>query len=96
MNTGGNLNQRRQRSGRPCSTCAYGQLDVGKLTALRLELGPGGGASLQVGDVAALSLRVRSLREGRLALVLGLGCTGNAERQRQSGQGDVSEERSHA
>ena len=79
----------RARSSRGCSTCALGRLDVGELDALGLDRGPVE-AALPVGDVA--SLRVRALHE----LALGCGCTGDAERQRQNGQGDDLEGRSHA
>ena len=80
----------RARSSRGCSTCALGRLDVGELDALGLDRGPVETGALPVGDVA--SLRVRALRE----LAVRCGCAGNAERQRQSGQGDDLEERSHA
>lgn len=96
MNAGGGVNQRRQCSGRPCSTYAPSCLDVGEPNAHGLELVEVDTASLQAGEVTALSLRVRALHERRLALVLGLGYTSDAERQRQSGQDDVPEESSHA
>jgi hypothetical protein len=64
-----------------------------ELNALGLDRGSVE-ASLMVGDVA--SLRVQALHESWLALAVGCGCASDAERQGQSGQGDHSEERSHA
>jgi hypothetical protein len=75
-----------------CSTCALGRLDVSELDALGLHGRPVE-VALKVGDVA--SLRVCSLHERRLTLAIRSRCASYAERQRQSYQGDFSEERSH-
>lgn len=75
------------------STCALGRLDIRELDALGLDRRPVEVASLPVGNVAPL--RVCALREHRLALTIGGGCAGYAERQRQSCQDNVLEERSH-
>jgi hypothetical protein len=75
------------------STCALSCLDIREFDALRLDCRPVEVASLPVGDVA--SLRVRTLHEHGLALAMGGGCAGYGERQRQSGQCDILEERSH-
>ena len=73
------------------STCSLCRLDKRELGTLGLDLRPVEVAALPVGDITTLG--VCALHE--LALTVGSGCAGYAERQRQSSEDNVVEERSH-